>query len=78
MNLMKPHDRASLGDVSFQQSVWVAYNSPPLEQIDWARVARLFLRSHASPLQMCERRTGEREKVVIKRLSSERKHTFIK
>ena len=78
MNLMKPHDRASLGDVNFKRSVWVAYNSPPMKQINWNRMARLFLKKNSSPFQVDERRSGEREKLVLRRLDSEKKHTFLK
>ena len=77
MNLMKPPDRASLGDTHFKQSVSVGYNSPSINNFEFERLAKEWLKLHQTAFQFDPRRSGERSKEVIKRLAKVKKHTFL-
>jgi hypothetical protein len=77
MTLMKPPDRASLGSLHFKQSVSVNYNSPSVSSFGFDRLAKLFLKEHLPPIQFDERRSGVKDKEIIRRLQSVKKHTFM-
>ena len=79
MNLMKSPDRSSLGDDNFSASVFVAYNSPPIDKIDFKQMAKRFCKKHKPAVMgdRCNARgKGSRIKQVIERHSAISKHTF--
>ena len=43
---MKSPDRSSLGDENFSASVFVAYNAPPMDKIDFKKLLQRFYKTH--------------------------------
>ena len=75
MTLTKTKLRSSLSDEHFEQSVWVAYNSPGIHEVDLqAFVERWRLDGHLSATMSGG---GERAREVLDRKARERKHTFL-
>ena len=82
MTLMKPSDRSSLGSLHFQQSVFVAYNSPPIHAIDFDALVRRLEKKPKLALFKPDRQKGEesgasRSRGVIRRLAAVEKHAFL-
>ena len=74
MNLMKTAARSTLGDVNFSASVYVAYNAPPIGQINFDRLLKRFRKKHRLAVMADG---GSREKQVIKRHIAKNKNTFL-
>lgn len=77
MSLTKTTLRTSLGDLHFSQAVWVAFNSPPIHQVDLVLYVRRWIASgHLSAVM--RDREAERARQVLERKSDEKKRTFLR
>jgi len=74
MNLMKTAARSSLGDINFAASVYVTYNAPPINHINFQPLLTRFRKKHRLAVMS---NGGTREKQVIRRHEANHKNTFL-
>ena len=76
MTLTKPALRASLEPPHFRQAAWVAFNSPPIHEVDVQAFVRAW-REEGHLAAVMKDDSGARAREVLERKAREHKPSFL-